>query len=255
MGATALLSLPIFVWIGRRHQNSARFSIPTKLLALSLFTSPLAADYIHPPLAHPIDAPLPQTTASDEVVGIYGNILYPQDREQLQQKKLSEWMEVYSSTPFPLSPEELNEISLYTLERFPVRTLRHYFAEQVHDAFAKGLPLKSALEKGKQATVYRGYSAPNLDAFSSLYIQDEIIRFPAFTSASFSQAGAFGGNVLFIMRALSARAIWWLSPNFHEEEALIPTDRHFQVVDKEFQSVGNEHSKLVIVLQETTERT
>jgi hypothetical protein len=114
--------------------------------------------------------------------------------------------------------------------------------------------LNSALSKivaitGNQGTVYRGYSAHDLDAFSAQYAQDEIERFPAFTSASFSQASALGGDVLFIIRALSARAIWWLSPNFHEEEALLPTDCSFRVVDKFL-----EHGRLVIVLQETTKR-
>ena len=105
-----------------------------------------------------------------------------------------------------------------------------------------------------QREVHRGYSALDVDDFSARYSQDEIVRFPAFTSASFSQAGAFGGNVLFIIRALSARAIWWLSPNFHEEEALFPTDCSFRVVDKEFQSAGDERIRVVIVLQETTKR-
>jgi hypothetical protein len=128
-----------------------------------------------------------------------------------------------------------------------------------HDVLVFSQILNSALSKivaitGKQATVYRGYRTHDLDAFSTQYGQDQIVRFPAFTSASFSEAGAFGGNVLFIIRALSARAIWWLSPNFHEEEALLPTDCSFRVVDREFQSVGDEHVKLVIVLQEITKR-
>ena len=119
--------------------------------------------------------------------------------------------------------------------------------------------LNSGLNKivaitGKQGTVYRGYDTRDLDDFGSQYVPDAIVRFPAFTSASFSETGAFGGNVLFIIRALSARAIWWLSPNFHEEEALLPAGCSFRVVDKEFQSVGDQHVKLVIVLQETTER-
>jgi hypothetical protein len=127
------------------------------------------------------------------------------------------------------------------------------------DVVAFAEVLNSGLNKivaitGKQGTVYRGYHTSDLDAFSAQYAQDGIVRFPAFTSASFSEAGAFGGNVLFIIRALSARAIWWLSPNFHEEEALLPTDCSFRVVDKEFQSVEGEHVKLVIVLQETAKR-
>lgn len=123
------------------------------------------------------------------------------------------------------------------------------FAEVLDSALAKIVAIT-----GKPSTVYRGYSTHDLDAFSTQYVQDEIVRFPAFTSASFSEAGAFGGNVLFIIRALSARAIWWLSPNFHEEEALLPTNCSFRVVDTQFQSVGDEHVKFVIVLQETTKR-
>jgi NAD:arginine ADP-ribosyltransferase len=127
------------------------------------------------------------------------------------------------------------------------------------DVVAFAQVLNSALSKivaitAKQGIVYRGYSTSDLDAFSARYIQGETVRFPAFTSASFSEAGAFGGNVLFIIRALSARAIWWLSPNFHEEEALLPTDCSFRVVDKKIQSVGDAAVKLVIVLQETTKR-
>jgi hypothetical protein len=127
------------------------------------------------------------------------------------------------------------------------------------DVMAFAQVLNTALGKivaitGKPGTVYRGYNTHDLDTFSAHYALDEIVRFPAFTSASFTEAGAFGGNVLFIIRALSARSIWWLSPNFHEEEALLPTGCSFRIVDKEFQSVGNEHVKLVIVLQETTKR-
>jgi hypothetical protein len=107
---------------------------------------------------------------------------------------------------------------------------------------------------GKQGIVYRGYNSRDMDAFDTGYVQGEIVRFPAFTSASFAQAGAFGGNVLFIIRALSARSIWWLSPNFHEEEALLPTGCSFRVVDKEFQFAGDERVGLVIVLQETSKR-
>jgi hypothetical protein len=127
------------------------------------------------------------------------------------------------------------------------------------DVVAFAQVLNSALSKiaaitGRQGTVYRGYNTNDLDSFAARYVQDAIVRFPAFTSASFSEAGAFGGNVLFIIRALSARAIWWLSPNFHEEEALLPTDCSFRVISREFQSVGDVHVRLVIVLQETTKR-
>lgn len=123
------------------------------------------------------------------------------------------------------------------------------FAKILNSGLGKIAPIT-----GKQGTVYRGYSAGDLDAFDAHYVQDGIVSFPAFTSASFAQTGAFGGNVLFIIRALSARAIWWLSPNFHEEEALLPTDCSFRVVDKEFQFAGDERVRLVVVLQETSKR-
>lgn len=123
------------------------------------------------------------------------------------------------------------------------------FAEVLNSGLGKIAPIT-----GKQGTVYRGYSTRDLDAFDAHYVRDGNVNFPAFTSASFAQTGAFGGNVLFIIRALSARAIWWLSPNFHEEEALLPTNCSFRVVDKEFQFAGDERVRLVIVLQETSKR-
>ena len=123
------------------------------------------------------------------------------------------------------------------------------FAEVLNSGLGKIVAIS-----GKPATVYRGYSTDDLDGFSADYQQDQVVKFPAFTSASFSQTGAFGGNVLFIIRALSARSIWWLSPNFHEEEALLPSGCTFRVIDKEFQTIGGEPVKLVIVLEETTKR-
>lgn len=116
------------------------------------------SDYIHPPLANHIDAPLPLETASDQVLGIYGNILYPQDKEQIQQKKLIDWIEAYSKgsiAPFPLSPEDLNDISLYILDRFPLGTIRHYFAEQIQKSLVNSQSLESVLENAKQETLIR----------------------------------------------------------------------------------------------------
>jgi hypothetical protein len=123
------------------------------------------------------------------------------------------------------------------------------FARVLNSGLSKMAPIA-----GKQGTVYRGYRTDDLNSFDADYPKGQIITFPAFTSASFAQSGAFGGNVLFIIRALSARAIWWLSPTFHEEEALLPSGCSFEVVDKVFQFVGNERVGLVIFLQETARR-
>jgi NAD:arginine ADP-ribosyltransferase len=123
------------------------------------------------------------------------------------------------------------------------------FAEVLNAALGKIVAIT-----GKSATVFRGYDADDLVEFGLKHVEGSVVEFPAFTSASFSEAGAFGGNVLFIIRALSARAIWWLSPNFHEEEALLPTGCLFQVVDKESLSADGQLAKLVIILQEMTKR-
>jgi hypothetical protein len=123
------------------------------------------------------------------------------------------------------------------------------FAEVLNSGLGKLAPIR-----GSNGTVFRGYNASDLDAFATQYRQGQIVTFPAFTSASFKEAGAFGGNVLFIIRALSARAIWFFSPNFHEEEALLPTDCRFQIVDTEFQVVDDQPVKLVVILQEIETR-
>lgn len=123
------------------------------------------------------------------------------------------------------------------------------FAEVLNSGLGKLAPIK-----GTNGTVFRGYGASDLEAFAAQYGEGQVVTFPAFTSASFKETGAFGGNVLFIIRALSARAIWFLSPNFQEEEALLPTDCRFRIVDTEFQVVGGQRVKFVVILQEITTR-
>ena len=114
------------------------------------------ANYIQPALANHIDAPLPLETSSDEIVGIYGNILYPEDRELAQKQKLIDWMEAYSENSnisFPLSPEELNDISIYRLERFPFsQIISRYFATRVQHHLTEGLSLEIGLENAAQET-------------------------------------------------------------------------------------------------------
>ena len=112
--------------------------------------------HIYPPLANYIDAPLPQITASDQVVGIYLNILYAQDKEQIQQKKLRDWIESIaedSSIPFSFSPEESKDFALYILDGFPLSMMRHYFAESVCKSLVNGQFLENALAKAKYETL------------------------------------------------------------------------------------------------------
>jgi hypothetical protein len=98
--------------------------------------------------------------------------------------------------------------------------------------------LNAALEKlplytAQNSTVYRGYTAFDLDSFLSHYRPGSTVVFRGFTSASFKASEAYGGNVLFIIRALTARTAWFVSANFHECEVLLPTDRQFLVSEVE----------------------
>jgi hypothetical protein len=116
------------------------------------------ASYIQPSQANYIDAPLPQTDAADAITGIYGNILYPQDREQAQQKRISDWIaanEKDASIPFPLSEEEISNISLYRFDRLIVKTYRHSFIEDVQIHLSKGSTLESAMAQASDEAMIR----------------------------------------------------------------------------------------------------
>jgi hypothetical protein len=110
--------------------------------------------------------------------------------------------------------------------------------------------LNAALEKlprytAKGGVVYRGYTVSNLAGFLSHYRPNSIVVFRGFTSASFAASEAYGGNVLFIIRALTAKTAWFVSANFHECEVLLPTDRSFLV-----SKVEERGDQAVISLQE-----
>ncbi len=115
-----------------------------------------APAYIRPPEANHIDAPLSNTYSSDEIVGIYGNILYPQDLEKAQLKKLADWLATAEENrAFPFSAEEMKDLSIYRLNQFPSRSLRFCFAQNVAASLQKGLSLELSLEKGKEAAFAR----------------------------------------------------------------------------------------------------
>ncbi|QPC86594.1 hypothetical protein GA830_07485 [Mesorhizobium sp. NBSH29] len=110
--------------------------------------------------------------------------------------------------------------------------------------------LNSALQKlpafkTNGGVVYRGYKTADVDAFLEPYRPGEMVHFRGFTSASIKEDQAFGGNILFIIRALTARAVWFLSANFHECEVLIPAGRHFTVAN-----VMRDQGRAIISLEE-----
>lgn len=115
-----------------------------------------------------------------------------------------------------------------------------YFRDVLNGALAK-LPVY----RSNNGTVYRGYSTSNVNNFLYDYSQGAEILFPAFTSAAYKETEAFGGNALFIIRSLTARAVWHLSANFGEYEVLIPAGREFKVLHS---AVHNDRA--VIVLEE-----
>lgn len=132
--------------------SSLSFTMPADV------TQNIARDYIHPVLANHVDAPLPTVVTSDQVVGIYGNIFYPQDQEKIQLEKINGWIEAFSknsSTPFPLSSEEINDISLFMLDRFPLKTISLYFVNRVQVHLSSKQSLESALEHSTQETFTR----------------------------------------------------------------------------------------------------
>ena len=110
--------------------------------------------------------------------------------------------------------------------------------------------LNSCLQKlpaltGMASLVYRGLRAPDLDAFAESYVPRREVVFRGFTSATYREEAAFGGNVLFIIRSQSARSVWFLSAHFYEEEVLLPTDRRFDVMGAELRG-----GRLLVRLQE-----
>lgn len=99
------------------------------------------------------------------------------------------------------------------------------FAEVLNGTLAK-LPPYTMNDR----RVYRGYRTKDLSAFIARHAEGAIVHHPAFTSASFKPELAFGGNVFFIIKTLTGKAIWYLAANYQEFEVLIPAARSFQIV-------------------------
>lgn len=153
-----ILTLLLFNSSNFLPANIAPQGTISKIQSTMSYAEALSGDYIHPFLSNHIDSPLPEVTTSDQMVGIYGNILYPQDQEQIQQIKLNLWIEAYSKNPkvhFPLSLDEFNDISLYILDRFPLKTLSHYFVSRVQDYLDSNESLEHALKNSKRETLFR----------------------------------------------------------------------------------------------------
>lgn len=96
-----------------------------------------------------------------------------------------------------------------------------------------------------EGLVFRGYRTVDAEAFAARYKVGEVVRFPGFTSAAFREDDAFYGNVLFTIKALTARRIWFLAADYEENEVLIPAGQSFQIV-----GVRASHGRAAIFLDE-----
>lgn len=114
------------------------------------------------------------------------------------------------------------------------------FEKVLNNALAK-LPLYRA----RNGVVYRGYRATDLNEVSEKYLIGDNVTFPGFTSASHLESEAFGGNILFVIKSLTARPLWYLSANFGEYEVLIPSRKTFRIID-----LVKKPEKIAIFLEE-----
>ncbi|MBS0586190.1 MAG: hypothetical protein JSR76_07865 [Verrucomicrobia bacterium] len=213
------------------------------------------AAHIRPSSTNYIDAPLPLETNSDQVVGIYGNILYPEDQELAQKKKLFDWMEAYakdSSLPFPLSPEEFNDISLYRLERFPFsQMISKHFAMRVQNLLLEGQSLDISLEKARQETLI--WSQEIVEKIPRLEGRSEVLI--ARLVQCTSQAEQTLDKATKIIRENSKKALQFLLEN--RSELIGPpftwdmrTDVFKQMIEKVISL--SPHSPYFLALQEVT---
>jgi hypothetical protein len=93
--------------------------------------------------------------------------------------------------------------------------------------------------------LYRGLNTPDPALFAQGYVPGQIVHFPAFTSGVQHEAEAYFGNVLFIIRAKTARQVWFLSADYLERELLIKAGTDFRVLTCE--TTG---PKAIILLEE-----
>lgn len=167
---------------------------------------------------------------------------------------------LYSKRFGPLDETQHDEILNFEALAFYVYTTSLNWHDLINDQLWSGAPSpevcvfrdvlnhalqKLAIHKSNGGVVYRGYNASHLQSFLERYKPGSTIHFLGFTSAAFREEHAFGGNVLFIIRALTARAVWFLSANFHECEVLIPAGRNFAVM-----STIHQRDRAVVSLEE-----
>lgn len=81
----------------------------------------------------------------------------------------------------------------------------------------------------RNGLVFRGQRSDDLQRLLADNPVGSVRLLPGFMSAALKAESAFGGNVLFIIRGLNARAIWFLAASFREDEVLFPARTRLRV--------------------------
>ena len=149
----------------------------------------------------------------------------------------------YEALAFYAYSTELNYYEIINRELWSENATQDVllFEEVLNGALAKLTPYVL-----NDRVAYRGYSAPDLAAFVRNYQPGATVVFRGFTSASFREDMAFGGNVLFIIRTLTGKAIWHLAAKYEEFEVLVPSGKKFEILNVEFQ----QRDRVLIYLEE-----
>lgn len=97
----------------------------------------------------------------------------------------------------------------------------------------------------RDGLVFRGHRSDDPETFLARYPVGSVRLAPSFLSAALRAETAFGGDVLFMIRALSARAIWFLAASYKEDEVLFPARTRLRV-EQQYVRDG----RAVVLLQE-----
>ena len=97
-------------------------------------------------------------------------------------------------------------------------------------------------------SVYRGIKSRDLDALLAVHHYGATVAWPGFTSTTLDRGEAYAGDVLFIIRSQTGRALGLYAHNHTEREILFPSGTRFNVT-----FVERDDDTAVIELEEVTE--
>lgn len=84
----------------------------------------------------------------DAILGIYYNILYPEENQIFEQNILCEWLQNPNDNFFPFEEERFEKTAPFFLGRTPINVFEGIFAEIVLELLIKGFSLDDAIKYG-----------------------------------------------------------------------------------------------------------